>query len=65
MSVLKILASYDFSDRIWIFLELMDGDLTSFIEQNHKTYSESAVKYILKKIENTKKTKYYIFENKL
>ena len=28
----------------------MDGDLTSFIEQNHKTYSESAVKYILKKI---------------
>ena len=27
-TVLQILASYDYRDRIWIFLELMDGDLT-------------------------------------
>ena len=30
-NVLKIFKSYDYRDRIWIFLELMDVDLTSFI----------------------------------
>ena len=49
-SVLKIYASYDFRDRIWIFLELMDCDLTSVIEMYHKHYSENVVKFILKQI---------------
>ena len=34
-TVLQILASYDYRDRIWIFLELMDGDLTQIIEKYH------------------------------
>ena len=46
-SVLKIFSCYDFKERIWIFLELMDSDLTSVIQEYHKTYSENVVKYIL------------------
>jgi len=48
--VLKIFASYDFRGRIWIFLELMDNDLTAIIVENYELYSENVVKYILKKI---------------
>ena len=45
--VLHIFNSYDFKNRLWIFLELMDCDLTSLIEQYHRLYSENVVKYIL------------------
>ena len=30
-TVIKIFASYDFKDRMWIFLELMDDDLTELL----------------------------------
>lgn len=49
-NVLKIYNSYDYRDRIWIFLELMDSDLYSLIAENHKIYSEQVVKYILRKV---------------
>ncbi len=46
-SVLHIYNSFDFRDRIWIFMELMDCDLTSVIETYHDRYSENVVKCIL------------------
>ena len=49
-TVLKIYRSYDYRDRIWIFLELMSCDLTSVIDNYHERYSENVVKYILWKI---------------
>ena len=49
-TVLNIMSSYEYRDRFWIFMELMDDDLTSVIKQNHETYSENVVKYILKRI---------------
>ena len=49
-TVLQILSSYDYRDRIWIFLELMDGDLTQIIEKYHQRYTENVVKYCLNKI---------------
>ena len=49
-TVLKIYRSYDYRDRIWIFLELMNCDLTSVIDNYHEQYSENVVKYILWKI---------------
>ena len=48
--VVKVLASYEFEQNIWIFLELMDGDLTGLIENYYQTYSETVVKYILRKV---------------
>lgn len=48
--MLKIYNSYDYRDRIWIFLELMDSDLYSLIAENHKKYSERIVKFILRKV---------------
>ena len=49
-SVVQIYGSFDYRDRIWIFLELMDDDLTSIIMQYHLIYSENVVKFILLKI---------------
>ena len=46
-TVLQIYASYDFRDRIWIFLELMDTDLTAFIDMYYGQYSEGVCKYVL------------------
>ena len=34
-AVVRVLASYEFKERIWIFLELMDDDLTGFLESYH------------------------------
>ena len=46
-TVLKIFSAFDYRDRIWIFLELMDCSLLDIIEARHETYSENVVKYIL------------------
>ena len=48
--MLKIFASYDYKGRMWIFLELMDFDLYSFIEKNHSSYTEGVAKFILCKV---------------
>jgi serine/threonine protein kinase len=47
--VLKVVEAYDFKQRLWIFVELMDDALTSYVQTLHKTYSENIVKYVLKK----------------
>ena len=46
--VLEIYESFDFRDRLWIFVELMDCALTPLIETCQDTYSENCCKYILK-----------------
>ena len=45
--MLQIYACFDFRDRIWIFLELMDTDLTDFIDKYYGQYSEGVCKYVL------------------
>lgn len=47
--VLKVIEAYDFKSRLWIFVELMDDALTSYVQAFHDTYSENVVKYVLKK----------------
>ena len=47
--ILKVIEAYDFKSRLWIFVELMDDALTSYIQAFYKEYSENVVKYVLKK----------------
>ena len=49
-TVINVYASYEFKERIWIFLELMDDDLTDVVQQYHDVYSETVVKFILRKV---------------
>ena len=49
-AVVSVLASYEFKSKIWIFLELMDDDLTALIDGYYQKYTETVVKYILKKV---------------
>lgn len=44
-----MIEAYDFKQRLWIFVELMDDALTMYVQTLHKTYSENIVKYVLKK----------------
>jgi hypothetical protein len=44
-----VIEAYDFKSRLWIFVELMDDALTSYVQTLNKTYSENVVKYVLKK----------------
>ena len=46
--VLKIYEAYDFMQRLWIFIELMDYALTPIIEEMQDGYSENCCKYILR-----------------
>lgn len=48
-SVLRCIEAYDFKNRLWIFVEIMDDALTGFIETLHNSYSENVCKYLLKK----------------
>ena len=36
--ILKVIEAYDFKQRLWIFVELMDDALTSYIQTLYKTY---------------------------
>ena len=47
--LLKIIEVYDFKERLWIFVELMDDALTGFVQNLFKTYSENVCKYVLKR----------------
>jgi serine/threonine protein kinase len=47
--VLKVIEAYDFKSRLWIFVELMDDALTSFVQTEHASYSENICKYVLAK----------------
>ena len=46
--VLEIFDQYNFKDRLWIFVELMEDALTPMIANLQTNYSENACKYILK-----------------
>ncbi len=47
--ILKVIEAYDFKQRLWIFVELMDDAITSYVQTLHKSYKENVVKYVLKK----------------
>ena len=47
--ILKVLEAYDFKSRLWIFVELMDDALTSYVQTLYESYSEDVVRYVLKK----------------
>lgn len=49
VGILKVIEAYDFKSRLWIFVELMDDALTTYIQTLFKTYQEKVVKYVLKK----------------
>ena len=44
-----MIEAYDYKERLWIFIELMDDATTMFVQSLHKTYSEEVCKYVLKK----------------
>lgn len=44
-----MLEAYDFKARLWIFVELMDDALTSYVQTLYESYSEDVVRYVLKK----------------
>ena len=47
--MLKVIEAYDFKDRLWIFVELMDDAMTSYVQNWNKAYSENICKYVLKR----------------
>ena len=47
--ILKVIEAYDFKNRLWIFVELMDDALTSYVQAFYQENSENVVKYVLKK----------------
>ena len=50
-SILKIVEEYDFKSRLWVFSELVEGgQLTTFIDEMNKDYSEAFCKYTLHKV---------------
>jgi serine/threonine protein kinase len=46
--ILKVIEAYDFKNRLWIFVELMDDALTSYVQAFYSEYTENVVKYVLK-----------------
>ena len=48
--VLEIFDQYDFRDRMWIFVELMEDAMTPIIANLKTEYPENACKYVLKQV---------------
>ena len=49
IGILKVIEAFDYKERIWIFVELMDDATTMFVQSMHSTYSEDIPKYVLLK----------------
>jgi p21-activated kinase 1 len=47
--MLKVLEAYDYKERLWIFVELMDDALTSYVQNWWKSYSENICRYVLRR----------------
>ena len=48
-SILKCIDAYDFKERLWVFLELMDvGALTQMLEERRGNIDEKICAYIIK-----------------
>ena len=45
--VLEVYECFDYRDKLWIFVELMDFALTPIIEEMETRYSENVCKYVL------------------
>ena len=45
-TVLEVYDTYEYRDRIWIFLELMDYAMTPIIERFKEEYDEGVIKYV-------------------
>lgn len=46
--ILRSYESFDFKNRLWIFLELMDcGALTQIIEDSRGKYDEDFIRYVM------------------
>ena len=48
--VLEIFDMYDFRDRLWIFVELMEDAITPIIANLKCEYSENSCKYVLQQV---------------
>jgi serine/threonine protein kinase len=49
-SILKCIDAYDFRERLWVFLEMMDvGALTTMLEERRGNFDEKICAYILRK----------------
>jgi len=49
-SILKCIDAYDYRERLWVFLELMDvGALTTMLEERRGKIDEKICAYILRK----------------
>lgn len=49
-SILKCIDAYDFKDRLWVFLEMMDlGALTDLVVEKRGNIDETIISYILLK----------------
>jgi len=46
--VLHIYEQYEYKGCLWIFVEIMDDALTSFISRMRSGYSENVCKYVLR-----------------
>ena len=46
--VLEIFDQYDFKNRLWIFVELMEDAITPLIANLKTNYSENSCKYVLR-----------------
>ena len=50
-SILKIYEEFDFKNRLWVFIELMEGgQLTSLLDEMKCSYSEAFCKYTMYKV---------------
>lgn len=47
--MLQVIEAFDYKERLWVFVELMDDALTGFVQNLHKSYSENICKYVLKR----------------
>jgi serine/threonine protein kinase len=47
--ICKVFEAYEFKNRLWVIMELMDGDSTNFIQSNFTTYNENICKYLIYK----------------
>ena len=46
--VLEIFDQYDFKNRLWIFVELMEDAITPLIANLKTNYSENSCKYVMR-----------------
>jgi serine/threonine protein kinase len=47
--MLRVIEAYDYKERLWILVELMDDALTAYVQNWYKIYTENICKYVLKR----------------